>query len=119
MADLPLLQPEFLSHAMRDVIAERQRQITAEGWDAQHDDEHNTGSMAIAAACYAITDELTAQATKLWRWTGWASQWWKPKDRRRNLVRAGALILAEIERLDRAAGSATGGVPGNQQGLTK
>lgn len=29
--------------------------------------------------------------------------WWKPKDRRRNLVKAGALIVAEIERLDRLA----------------
>ena len=28
---------------------------------------------------------------------------WKPTDRRRDLVKAGALILAEIERLDRAA----------------
>lgn len=35
---------------------------------------------------------------------GWAWKWWKPKDRRQNLVRAGALIAAEIERLDRAAG---------------
>jgi hypothetical protein len=29
--------------------------------------------------------------------------WWKPKDRRRDLVRAAALIIAEIERLDRDA----------------
>ena len=34
----------------------------------------------------------------------WAAEWWKPKDCRRNLVRAGALILAEIERLDRKNG---------------
>ena len=31
----------------------------------------------------------------------WDASWWKPKDRRRDLVRAGALIIAEIERLDR------------------
>lgn len=36
----------------------------------------------------------------LWPWSG---EWWKPKDRRRDLVRAAALIVAEIERLDRAA----------------
>jgi hypothetical protein len=33
-----------------------------------------------------------------------ADEWWKPTNRRRDLVKAGALILAEIERLDRAAG---------------
>ena len=31
----------------------------------------------------------------------WVRRWWKPTDRRRDLVKAGALILAEIERLDR------------------
>jgi hypothetical protein len=33
----------------------------------------------------------------------WLSKWWKPKDRRRDLVRAAALVIAEIERLDRAS----------------
>jgi hypothetical protein len=33
----------------------------------------------------------------------WATAWWKPRDRRRNLVRAAALVLADIERIDRAA----------------
>lgn len=37
--------------------------------------------------------------TMLWPWAG---DWWKPKDRRRDLVRAAALLVAEIERLDRA-----------------
>ena len=35
------------------------------------------------------------------RWWPWSLDWWKPKDPRRDLVRAGALIVAEIERLDR------------------
>lgn len=39
----------------------------------------------------------------------WAKSWLKPKDRRRDLIRAAALIIAEIERLDRAA--LTKGVP--------
>jgi hypothetical protein len=34
----------------------------------------------------------------LWPWGG---NWWKPKGRRRDLVRAAALIVAEIERIDR------------------
>lgn len=32
----------------------------------------------------------------------WDDVWWKPKDPRTNLVKAGALILAEIERMDRS-----------------
>jgi hypothetical protein len=44
----------------------------------------------------------------------WSKQiaWWKPKDRRRDLVRAGALIVAEIERIDRAAARKAGGAHG-------
>jgi hypothetical protein len=89
--------------AVRDVLAERQRQISAEGWTPEHDDEHRGGGMAFAAAAYAVhADAGPALTGSLWRWTGWALKWPKPKDRRANLIRAGALILAEIERLDRA-----------------
>lgn len=97
-----------LTKAAQDVLAERQRQIEKEGWTPEHDDEHGDNSMAIAAACYALADYQrplnvqTVSIEKLWQWTGWASHWFKPKDKRRNLIRAGALILAEIERLDRS-----------------
>jgi hypothetical protein len=103
--------------AVTDVAAERERQKTREGWTAEHDDEHTDGSIAVAAGCYAIHAGIAAsidsgqidfyakqQLHKIvpdyWPWD---RKWWKPKDQRRNLVRAGALILAEIERLDRAA----------------
>lgn len=94
--------------ASLDVLAERQRQIEAEGWTPEHDDDHDAGEMALAAACYAIPHGWRGISaggnetifTRLWQWS---SAWWKPKDRRRDLVRAGALILAEIERLDREA----------------
>lgn len=86
--------------AARDVLAERRRQIEKEGWMPPHDDEHSDGQMAVAAACYAVT---TNQRAVTPAWWPWEDEWWKPKDYRRNLVRAGALILAEIERLDRAA----------------
>jgi hypothetical protein len=33
----------------------------------------------------------------------WSATWWKPKDRRQDLVRAGALVISEIERIDRAS----------------
>mgnify|MGYP000591301606 CR=1 FL=1 len=86
---------------------ERRRQIEVEGWTPEHDDQHGDGSMSLAAACYALsTSRLHPRVVNvkwLWGWTGWASSWFKPKDRRRNKVRAAALLLAEIERLDRAA----------------
>lgn len=89
--------------AVRDVLRERARQQKVEGWTLEHDDKHATGSMAVAAACYALEGRhRDINARNLWRWTGWGSIWFKPKDQRSNLIRAGALILAEIERLDRA-----------------
>ncbi|PKR54432.1 hypothetical protein [Thalassospira marina] len=90
--------------AFRDVLAERNRQVSVEGWAPEHDDAHDQGEIAIAAACYAAPhtgDEDTPRASML-RWWPWTSSWWKPSSRRRDLVKAGALILAEIERLDRA-----------------
>lgn len=88
-----------VSQAARDVLAERRRQIDAEGWTPEHDDQHNPNELAEAGACYAMAFENHPMPMD---WP-WEVNWWKPKDRRSNLVKAGALILAEIERLDRAA----------------
>lgn len=82
------------SRALYDISVERQRQIEEEGWTPEHDDRHANGELACAAACYVIGDAE--------RWP-WHKSWWKPRSRRSNLVRAAALIVAEIERLDRAA----------------
>ncbi|CAI1069031.1 Uncharacterised protein [Serratia fonticola] len=93
-----------LRPALVDVVAERQRQISAEGWTPEHDDGHASGSIAHAAGCYALNghDEFCepGYAPEYWPWD---FSDWKPTSYRRNLVKAGALILAEIERLDRAA----------------
>lgn len=85
-----------------EVADERRRQIEGEGWSLQHDDdEHGAGELAKAAACYAISDRICDGALpNIWPWSAY---WWKPKSRRRDLVRAAALIVAEIERLDRTA----------------
>lgn len=40
--------------AWLDVQAERRRQVEAEGWTPEHDDEHSHGQIARAAACYAL-----------------------------------------------------------------
>lgn len=96
-----------VSDAARDVLAERQRQVSAEGWTPEHDDEHGDGSMALAASCYACASAGFDDAARDWPWS---DDWFKPSSPRRDLIKAGALILAEIERLDRAAApSAEGG----------
>jgi len=107
-----------MSKAINDVVAERKRQIEAEGWTESHDDQHNDSSMALAGACYAkhyvgrawllesfvdgAKRYLADQMPEDWP-DSWAEEWWKPKNPRRDLVRAAALLIAEIERLDRAA----------------
>jgi hypothetical protein len=87
-----------LPQAARDVLAERKRQVSVEGWTPEHDDQHASGELACAAACYAVGGD--AEPPPMWPWD---ADWWKPTSQRRMLVKAGALILAEIERLDRAA----------------
>jgi len=100
------------ANPVAEIAAERRRQIGVEGWSAEHDDAHTDESLAVAAACYAMPDRKMNRHVRPkvpvdWPW---ASGWWKPKDRRRDLIRAGALIVAEIERLDRAAArKSTGG----------
>jgi hypothetical protein len=99
-----------LSPFMQAVIAERVRQVEQEGWDAGHDDGHRQGIMAQAGAAYAIGEafvearnvdpdgEYLLNGRDIWPWE---IDWWKPKEFRRNQVRAAALIIAEGERFDR------------------
>lgn len=82
----------LLTKAEEDILKERSRQVVQEGWDAAHDDQHRDNELSRAAACYVIGN--------IGYWP-WSLDWWKPTDRRRDLVKAGALIIAEIERLDR------------------
>ncbi len=107
--------------AARDVLAERRRQVEAEGYDPMHDDEHIDGALSMAAAGYAseasnallncaheldgpdepALDDVQGSTPEAGIWPhGWT---FKPATPRQMLVKAGALILAEIERLDREA----------------
>lgn len=97
-----LLESRTFTAAAADVLAERQRQVTAEGWTAERDDGYQNSELADAAACYAIHAHNQGFSTPA-HWP-WSQDWWKQTSPRRDLVKAGALILAEIERLDRAAG---------------
>jgi hypothetical protein len=89
------------------IAAERKRQIDEEGWTAEHDDKLVLKDLALAAVCYAVPDsyrELLGDK-KIWIWP-WAKKWWKPTpgNRIRELEKAGALIAAEIDRLQRLEG---------------
>ncbi|WP_051014576.1 hypothetical protein [Pseudomonas aeruginosa] len=94
--------------AWLDVQAERLRQVEDEGWTPEHDDEHADGQMAQAAGCYALhaggigTDWPDGRQNGSALFWPWDKDSWKPTTPRRDLVKACALALAEIERLDRA-----------------
>lgn len=91
------------------IAAERARQVEVEKWSEGHDDEHTEGQLGGAAACYAIVAYAQMAGwvkgseqspAHYWRWD---RTWWKPSDDViRNLARAGALIAAEIDRIQRA-----------------
>ena len=108
------LESRTVTAAAADVLAERQRQVTAEGWSFKHDDQYKNTELAFAASCYAFhaaaaswdleDDGIPYDSHSVPKQWPWDPSWWKPTDARRDLVKAGALILAEIERIDRADG---------------
>jgi len=86
------------------IAAERKRQIEEEGWDEQHDDQWAIDALAEAGACYALAahyrdDLASADAVPVLFRLG--PEWWKPTptDRVKELVKAGALIAAEIDQI--------------------
>lgn len=80
---------------------ERQRQIESEHRTHEHDDKHTKFELSSAAVSYIFCVVNTYSVVNWWPWD-WA--WWKPSpDPIRNLVKAGALIAAEIDRLQRQA----------------
>lgn len=119
-----------MSDGVKLIAAERDRQISEEGWTAEHDDEHVDGSMALAAACYAAPQPLFLQDRRYvnrvvyedaWPWEGkWDKRFsygtcrdnpgnvlpdpdsYSAEERVDLLVKAGALIAAELDRLLRA-----------------
>lgn len=96
---------------------ERERQIAREGFDAKHDAEHNAGELVDAALCYAAVASAEVRGSTAEEWPvgmfngftdsliewPWEDGWWKPSnDPIRNLIKAGALIAAEIDRIQSA-----------------
>jgi len=81
------------------IAKERKRQQTDEGITLLHDDQHQAGELVKAAACYALVTQnipISCGHDTLWPWD---RAWFKPKGPLQDLVRAGALIAAELDRL--------------------
>ncbi|HJV19310.1 MAG TPA: hypothetical protein VJ552_05475 [Sediminibacterium sp.] len=74
------------------IVEERQRQISVEGWTSEHDDLHIDGQLSRAALAYEENNKALFP---------WDEEWWKPTTEIRNLVKAGALNMADIQRLIR------------------
>lgn len=103
---------EHRNKILTQIANERNRQVHGEGFDSGHDDGHGRGDLAIAAACYAVCPDNLFRLinnpygeylfTDPWPW---ASCWDKrdKHDHRKRLIIAAALLVAEIERLDRKA----------------
>lgn len=100
-----------LLHGGAGLIAmERQRQMGQEGWTEDHDDTHTMGELSQAAHAYAevasaqtrgaSADEFPADMMVAEGDWPFEEKWWKPSsDPIRNLIKAGALVAAEIDRL--------------------
>ena len=94
------------------IADERKRQIEVEGWTSKHDDQHCDDTLVVAGICYAahVANSLRgATPDKLPPQWPWEARWWKPEDNVRTLVKAGALIAAQIDRLQRRADYLSGG----------
>lgn len=90
------------------IAAERERQVSQEKWTAEHDDTYTRNELALAAAAYAMPLGYVGRnhewqpfhALDVWPFD---VSWYKrdSDNRIKDLVRAGALIAAEIDRLQR------------------
>ncbi|MHC2481589.1 hypothetical protein [Rhizobium leguminosarum] len=111
---------ETESKAILDIASERRRQVEVEGFSPAHDDMYNRGELVRAAVNYAAAASVGIYLSSThdninpppFRNHGQAVRWpwsydrWKSTTPRRDLVKAAALLVAEIERLDRAEGGA-------------
>lgn len=94
-----------LQRAASDVILERLRQVHGEGFTLERDDAYTDAQLARAATCLLIPPAGLPRRLQNLHWP-FAQAWLKPGLVRDDLVKAAALILAEIERLDRAEAAA-------------
>lgn len=82
---------------------QRARSRSGESYSLSHDDDHDKGEIALAAAVYALPSDVRERnqdLVSILTPTGWYLKL-ATGDRVRELVKAGALIAAEIDRLER------------------
>ena len=89
------------------IAEERLRQIQVEGFKASDDDGYIDGQLMDAGRCYynwayGRTSVIDKHEPVPFNWP-WNTKWWKPVGPRQALIKAGALLLAEKDRVDRAA----------------
>ena len=104
------------SRGVELIREERVRQYATKGFCAAHDDDHVDNELAFAGACYAMLDSVdTKEFDRLWRkmWPFLVTEWSPDKSAINNLVKAGAFIAAEIDRLLRAEEEDPGDVTDN------
>lgn len=85
------------------IAEERRRQMSDEGWTPTLDDNWIDGQLQRAAECYLKAPDISQVPNVIYppgSWP-WEDPAWKPKSRLANLVRAGALLQAERDRLKR------------------
>lgn len=121
--DVPQFGLLVISRGAERIMAERARQIGAEGYDSSHDAEHHKGELAMAAACYAAPVPIFAEVDvprscdcreafcphlNIGTTKGFRDPWpWdeaydkrRHHNRDRQLEIAGALIAAELDRIE-------------------
>lgn len=103
--DAKQILESITSQSFKDVLQERIRQITEECHTEERDDQYVEGELAQAGACYAMPSKtrrwLVGQGFSLWPFSSASCK--ASENTRRDLIKAAALIIAEIDRLDRAA----------------
>ncbi|EJA8582556.1 hypothetical protein MU232_002152 [Salmonella enterica] len=97
-----------VSATLADIIAERQRQITDEGFTPEQDDKYDREELVSAAISYIRLATIwkdkdpdcyrKSSAPMSWPWS---PEWWKPTNPRRDMIKGIALLIAALERRDR------------------
>lgn len=86
-------------NALELIQQERQRQIEVKGYDSVHDDKHRSDVLVWAAACYCLAN-IIKPSFLLDNFWPFSPEYFKPSpdNRLKELVKAGALVVAELER---------------------
>ena len=85
-----------MSKGIELIAEERQRQIEKEGYDVNHDNQEPLNCFNLAAASYLMHQINPDISQSLWCWD---FKYYKPKSVLKNLVRAGALVAAAIDKI--------------------